>query len=81
MRSWDDSSYVESEKKYRVHPIFLSFFIFIEIIGYFWSNFAFQAYVKNVLRTWRWNIWASMVAVVMAVTVTAAAAGLAVALL
>lgn len=53
MRSWDDSSYVESEKTYRVHLIFLSFFIFIEIIGYFWSTFAFQAYVKNVLRTWR----------------------------
>ncbi|GAB1802023.1 hypothetical protein PMEGAPL103_29160 [Priestia megaterium] len=53
MRSWDDSSYVESEKKYRVHLIFLSFFIFIKIIGYFWSTFAFQAYVKNVLRTWR----------------------------
>ena len=77
MRSWDDSSYVESKKKYRVHFIFLPFFIFIEIIGYFWSTFAFQAYVKNVLRTWRWNIWASMVAVVMAV----AAADLAVALL
>ena len=53
MRSWDDSSYVESKKKYRVHFIFLPFFIFIEIIGYFWSTFAFQAYVKNVLRTWR----------------------------
>ncbi len=81
MRSWDDSSYVES-KKSTVSILFSYLFLFsLKSLDIFGALLHFRHMLKMYSELGGGNIWASMVAVVMAVTVTAAAAGLAVALL